>query len=291
MNAHAVTTEWKRGTRNGLEVVELVTPASTCTIALHGAQVLSFAPRDDREWLWVSDKAHFAVGKALRGGIPICFPWFGPHPDGGLPAHGFARTRVWRLSGVEALDGTRVRAELELASDADTLRVFPHAFTARLAVTAGDGLDLAFEVANTGIAPGAFEVALHTYFAVLAADAVAVKGLGGCAYADKVAGGALRRQDGTPIRFEGEVDRVYDSGGPVAIAGPARARPIRIESSGAASTIVWNPGPAKTATLADMSPDGFNGFVCVETGNVGDRRVTLAPGARHETHVRYASRV
>jgi glucose-6-phosphate 1-epimerase len=120
---------------------------------------------------------------------------------------------------------------------------------------------------------------------------VAVKGLGGCAYADKVAGGALRRQDGTPIRFEGEVDRVYDSGGPVAIAGPARARPIRIESTGAASTIVWNPGPAKTATLADMSPDGFNGFVCVETGNVGDRRVTLAPGARHETHVRYASRV
>ena len=289
---NAAPAEWKRGTRNGLDVVELVTPASTCTIALHGAQVLAFAPRDDREWLWVSDKANFAIGKALRGGVPICFPWFGPHPDGGgLPAHGFARTRLWRLSGVEALDGTRVRAELELASDADTLRLFPHAFTARLAVTAGDGLELAFEVANTGNAPFAFEIALHTYFAVLAAGAVAVKGLGGCTYADKVAGGALRRQDGAPIRFEGEVDRVYDSGGPVAIAGPTLARPIRIASTGAASTIVWNPGPAKAATLADMSPDGFNGFVCVETGNVGDRRVTLAPGARHETQVRYASRV
>ena len=294
MNARATAVEWKRGSRNGLDVVELATPASTCTIALHGAQVLAFAPRRDDacEWLWVSDRAHFAIGKALRGGIPICFPWFGPHPSGGgLPAHGFARTRVWRLSRVEALDETRVRAELELASDADTLRVFPHAFTARLAVTAGDDLELAFEVANTGNAPLAFEVALHTYFAVSAAGAVAVDGLGGCAYADKVAGGALRRQDGAPIRFEGEVDRVYDSGGPVAIADPARARPLRIESTGAASTIVWNPGPAKAATLADMAPDGFNGFVCVETGSVGDRRVTLAPGARHETHVRYASRV
>ena len=291
-------TLWKRGTRNGLDVVELVTPASTCTIALHGAQVLAFAPRGDRDWLWVSEKATFAVGKALRGGIPVCFPWFGPflstlpaRDGGGLPAHGFARTRVWRLSRVDALDDARVRAELELASDVDTLRVFPHAFTARLAVTAGDGLDLAFEVANTGSAPFGFEVALHTYFAVSAARDVAVDGLGGCAYVDKVAGGALRRQDGAPIRFEGEVDRVYDSGGPVAISDPTRARPIRVESTGAASTIVWNPGPAKTATLADMSPDGFNRFVCVETGNVGDRRVTLAPGARHETHVRYTCRV
>jgi glucose-6-phosphate 1-epimerase len=285
-------TLWKRGTRNGLEVVELVTPVSNCTIALHGAQVLAFAPRGDREWLWVSEKAAFAIGKALRGGIPVCFPWFGPHPEGGgRPAHGFARTRVWRLSRVEALDDARVRAELELASDVDTLRVFPHAFTARLAVTAGDGLELALEVANTGNGPFAFEVALHTYFAVSAAGDVAVDGLAGCAYADKVAGGALRRQDGAPIRFEGEVDRVYDSGGPVAISDPTRARPIRVESTGAASTIVWNPGPAKTATLADMSPDGFNRFVCVETGNVGDRRVTLAPGARHETHVRYTCRV
>src|SRR3954464_3373815 len=112
--ARMAETLWKRGTRNGLDVVELVTPASTCTIALHGAQVLAFAPRDDRDWLWVSQKATFAVGKALRGGIPVCFPWFGPFlstlpaRDGaGLPAHGFARTRVWRLSRVDALDDAR----------------------------------------------------------------------------------------------------------------------------------------------------------------------------------------
>src|SRR4051812_30136063 len=200
-------TLWKRGTRNGLDVVELVTPASTCTIALHGAQVLAFAPRDDRDWLWVSEKATFAIGKALRGGIPICFPWFGPHPDGGgRPAHGFARTRPWRLARVEALDATRVRAELELASDAETLRFYPHAFVARLAVTAGEALELAFAVENSGDGPLAFECALHSYFAVSAASAVAVGGLAGSAYVDKTAGGARRRQDDDPIRFEGEVD-------------------------------------------------------------------------------------
>src|SRR5438046_794661 len=131
-------TAWTQGVRNGLEVLELATPASTCTIALHGAQVLGFAPRGERDWLWVSDRAHFQVGKALRGGIPICFPWFGPHPDQpDLPAHGFARTRLWRLARLEAVDAARVRAELELVPDADALLIFPHAFVARLTVTVG----------------------------------------------------------------------------------------------------------------------------------------------------------
>ncbi len=285
-------TGWTQAVRDGLEVLELATPAATCTVALHGAQVLKFAPRDGSEWLWVSDKALFQVGKALRGGIPICFPWFGPHADGReLPAHGFARTRLWRLARVEAVQGAedrRVRAEFELASDPETMRLYPHAFTARLAVTVGDALELAFEVVNAGDAPLTFELALHTYFSVSAADAVAVGGLGGCAYADKVAGGARRQQDGAPIRFDGEVDRVYESGGPVTLADPARAWPIQVESAGAGSTIVWNPGASKTRTMGDMSPDGFHGFVCVETGNVGDRRVTLPPGARHETQVRYS---
>jgi glucose-6-phosphate 1-epimerase len=287
--ARVDTTGSRQGSRNGLEVVELSTPASTCTIALHGAQVLGFVPRGDRDWLWVSDKALFQVGKALRGGVPICFPWFGPHPARpDLPAHGFARTRSWRLCGVESVDARRVRATLELAADAETLRLFPHPFVARLGVTAGDALELVFEVVNAGDAPFSFEVALHTYFAASAAGAVAADGLAGCTYVDKVAGGARRRQDATPIRFDGEVDRVYDSGGPVTLADPARPAPMRVESSGAGSTILWNPGAAKTRTLGDISPDGFQGFVCVETGNVGAARVTLPAGDRHRIAVRYA---
>jgi glucose-6-phosphate 1-epimerase len=283
-------TGWKQRVRNGLEVVELETPASTCTIALHGAQVLGFAPRGDRECLWVSDKADFVVGKPLRGGIPICFPWFGPHPaDPTLPPHGFARTRLWRLAGVEALDPERVRAELELTSDATTAALFPHPFVARLAVTAGETLELAFEVVNTGDAPFDFEVALHTYFSVSDVGAVAVRGLGGCAYVDRVAGGARDRQDlGAPVRFDGEVDRVYEYSGLVTLADPPRGRAVRIASANAGSVVVWNPGAIKARTLADMSPEGFHDFVCVETGNVRDQRVTLPAGGRHATGVRYA---
>jgi len=280
---------WKRGDRNGLEVVELATASSTCTIALHGAQVLSFAPRGERDWLWVSDRAVFAAGKALRGGIPICFPWFGPHAeDRALPAHGFARTRLWRLAGVEEIGANELRARLELASDPETARLFPHPFVARLAVTAGDALELAFEVENPGEAPFAFELALHTYFAVADAGGAAVAGLDGCAYLDKVDGGARRREGAAPVRFTGEVDRVYECSGPVTLADPAGGRTLRIEGEGAGSTVVWNPGAAKTRTLADISPEGYRGFVCVETGRIGDQRVTLPPGGRHEIRVRYA---
>jgi glucose-6-phosphate 1-epimerase len=286
--ARVTAPRWTRGDRNGLDVVELAAPASTCTIALHGAQVLAFVPRGDRDWLWVSDRAQFAAGKALRGGIPICFPWFGPHPqDRALPAHGFARTRAWRLAGVDEVDARRMRARLELAADAESARLFPHAFAARLAVTAGEALELAFEVENTGDAPFTFELALHTYFAVADAGAASVAGLEGCAYVDKVEGGARRRQGADPIRFAGEIDRVYESSGPVTLDDPTGTRAIRIEATGAGSTVVWNPGAAKARAIADMSPDGFRGFACVETGNVGDQRVTLPPGARHETSVRY----
>jgi glucose-6-phosphate 1-epimerase len=158
---------------------------------------------------------------------------------------------------------------------------------ARLAVTAGDALELAFDVENTGEAPFAFELALHTYFAVADAGAATVGGLDGCAYLDKVDGGARRRQGAAAVRFTGEVDRVYESGGPVTLADPAGARALRIDGTGAGSTVVWNPGAAKTRTLADMSPEGYRGFVCVETGAVSDQRVTLPPGGRHQIRVRY----
>lgn len=98
--------EWRTGFKNGLAVVELTTATSTAVVALQGAQVLSFVPRGGRDWLWVSEKARWGAGVALRGGIPICFPWFGPHPtERGLPAHGFARARPWRLTGVAQLEG------------------------------------------------------------------------------------------------------------------------------------------------------------------------------------------
>ena len=278
---------WRSGVRNGREILEIESASSTATIALQGAQVLSFVPRDGHDWLWVSERARWAEGAALRGGIPICFPWFGPHPsERGFPAHGFARTRAWRLAGVEAIDG-RVRAELTLASDDQTLRLFPHPFEARLTATVGSDLALAFEVTNPGPAPFAFEVALHSYLAVADLAGIAIAGLAGRPYVDKVAGGERRREGDAPIRIAGEVDRVYHNDGPVTLVDPAAKRTLRIESGGAGSTVVWNPAPEKTATLADMTPDGYRAFVCLETGAIGASQITVGPGGRHEMTVSY----
>ena len=277
---------WRTTERKGLEVVEIETAAATAAVALQGAQVLSFVPRGGRDWLWVSERARWSAGMALRGGIPICFPWFGPHPsERSFPAHGFARTTAWRLAGVQEI-GDDARLALTLASDAATRAVYPHPFEARLEVTVGAELGLGFEVSNPGDAPLAFEVAFHTYFAVADLGQVAIEGLGGCAFVDKVAGGARRREGDGPVRIAGEVDRVYDSDGPVTLVDPAGARSLRLESHGAGSTVVWNPAPTKTATLSDLAPEAYQRFVCLETGAIGDRRITVAPGQQHRLTVR-----
>jgi glucose-6-phosphate 1-epimerase len=278
---------FRTGVRNGLDVVEIGAAAATAEVALQGAQLLSFVPRGGRDWLWVSERARWAPGAALRGGIPICFPWFGAHPtQPSLPAHGFARTRPWGLDGVQEI-GDRVRVDLALASDEATLALFPHPFAARLEITVGDDLGLAFEVSNPGDAPLSFEVALHSYLAVADLEQIAIEGLGGCPFVDKVAGGARRREGDAPLRIAGEVDRVYESEGPVTLIDPAGGRSLRLESAGAGSTVVWNPAAAKTATLADMAPDGFRRFVCVETGAIGAHRVTVGPGQMHRLKVLY----
>lgn len=284
---------WRTETRNGLDVVEIETAASRAAIALQGAQVLSFVPRGGRDWLWLSERARWAPGAALRGGIPICFPWFGPHPtERAFPAHGFARTRAWRLVGVDGAEGhadAGVRAELALAPDDATRALFPHAFEARLTVTVGETLELVFAVSNPGAAALAYEVALHSYLAVADVGSVSIEGLAGRPFVDKVAGGEERREGPAPIRIAGEVDRVYDNDGPVTLRDPGAGRTLRVEGQGAGSTVVWNPAPEKTATLSDMAPDGYRRFVCIESGAIGAHRVTLAPGAQHHLIVRYTA--
>ena len=284
-----MTPRWNLGTREGMAVVEIETASSTAVIALQGAQVLSFVPRGESDWLWVSERARWASGVAVRGGIPVCFPWFGPHPtQPGLPTHGFARTRDWRFVGAREVGGGALAVDLSLADDESTAKLFPHPFDARLTVTVGADLSLAFEVANTGTDPLSFEVALHTYFAVSDVADVAIEGLAGSGFVDKVAGGAAGREGAAPLRIAGEVDRVYDSAGPVTLRGAAGGGGLRIETTGAPSTVVWNPAPAKTATLGDLAPDAWRRFVCVESGAIGAGRVTLPPGARHRLAVRYA---
>ncbi len=246
--------------------------------------MLNFTPRGDRDWLWVSERARWAPATPLRGGIPLCFPWFGRHPtEPAFPAHGFARTRRWRLDDARQV-GDGVSLTLALVSDDETRKLFPHAFEAHLTVSVGAELALALDVRNPGTSPFAFEVAFHSYFAVSDISAISVEGLAGSEYVDKVAGGTRQSEAAAPLRIAGEVDCVYDHAGPMTLVDPALGR-LTLRGSNAGSTVVWNPGPAKTAKLSDVAPDGYRRFVCVETGAVGERRVTVPAGAERRVGV------
>lgn len=236
--------------------------------------------------LFLSRRADFAPGKAIRGGVPIIFPWFGDGPpNSGLGAHGFARTAPWREAERSA-DGQRL--VLELVDSAATREQWPHAFRLRLEVAVGAQLELALEVTNTGLDAFEYEVALHSYFAVEDATRVLVHGLEGATYVDKTAGFAERRQGSEPIHFAAEVDRVYAGHeGPVRIEDPLAARTIRVRKSGSRSTIVWNPGPQRARSMSDLGDD-WSRFVCVESGNVGSDRRVLESGGSDRLEVRVA---
>lgn len=234
-------------------------------VALHGAQLLSWTPARGRDWIFLSERADFAHGKAIRGGVPICFPQFAAL--GPLPKHGLVRTRSWRAAGKRIVDGEPV-VTLALEPDAELRALWPHPFRLQLAVRLGDSrLQLELSVENTGAAPLSFTAALHGYFAVGDVEAVTIGGLQGLEYRDAAAGDALRVEQGDAVSIRGEVDRVYHSvPGELVLREPDRALSIRAE--GFPDAVVWNPGPERCAALPDMAPDGWRRMLCVEAGAI-----------------------
>ncbi|MCB9492436.1 MAG: D-hexose-6-phosphate mutarotase [Dehalococcoidia bacterium] len=245
------------------------TPACDGEFFLHGAQVTRWRPSGHDDVLWLSPTARYEDGKAIRGGIPICFPWFGAHvTDPGAPSHGLARTRAWELRSAHC-DGDTI--EVALSADiAPWACVLTASFAAELSVT--------LSVTNTGVTPAEFEAALHSYFAVEATEHVTIGGLESSGYIDQVAGNALRPASGEPIGFTGEVDRIYDVTSPSLASIEDGRRRIEVEGRNSRSTVVWNPASEKARALADVGENEWRRFVCVETANVRERRVRLGPG-------------
>ena len=271
----------------GLPFIRVRNDHAQALVSVHGGQVLSFQPTGaGADLLFVSEQALFQPGKAIRGGVPICWPWFGPDPQGqGRPAHGFVRTRRWDLRQTSALPNGETQVVLGLNDTADTRALWPHAFDLSLTLTIGSTLRLALTTRNTG--DTAFEVtqALHSYFTVGDIAQVRVQGLDGCAYIDKAAGagGAVRLQNGD-LTVTAEVDRVYTHApapAPLSIVDGALKRRVRIACEGSRSTVVWNPWATIAAGMADLKDDAYRRFVCVETANAADEVITLAPGAAH----------
>ena len=268
---------------HGLKALRLKASGSEALVYLHGAHLASFRTSEHGELLWMSDQAVYAAGKALRGGVPLCFPWFGAHPTNGqLPAHGFARTTAFNFEGSE-VHGDNVVAELSLTSSPQTLAWFPHAFTARVRISVGRELSVAFEVENTGAEAFDYEVALHTYLGVSDARNVELLGLAGASYDDKVSGVGGCVEGTTALRFIGETDRVYDSTERVTVLDPARKRRLLIDKTNSSTTVIWNPWLEKARRMSDFPDDAWPDMLCVEAANTGAHRIRLVAEARHTT--------
>lgn len=274
----------------GLEKIVVDHPQAEGEVYLHGAHVTHWQPRGAEAVLWMSPLAVFKDGTPIRGGVPVCLPWFGPHPASSgvatdAPAHGLVRTRAWELvSTDEDADGVSVRLRTEIAADASPH--WTHAFTAEMSVYFGRTLAITLAVTNTGPQAFDFAEAVHTYFRVRDVREVSVAGLNGAMYVDKMAGPAPRRETAEAITFAAETDRVYtDTAATCVINDQHLGRRIFVEKTGSRSTVVWNPFPAKAARQSDVGADNWPGFVCVETANCATDSVTLAAGATHEMGV------
>ncbi|HEU5193276.1 MAG TPA: D-hexose-6-phosphate mutarotase [Methylomirabilota bacterium] len=267
----------------GLERARVAGPRGEAELYLQGAHVTRWQPRGGAPVLFVASRAVYATGKAIRGGVPLIFPWFGVHAtDKDKPMHGFARSRAWRVTATDARPDGSVTVELGLDDDEATRALWPHPFRARYRVTVGETLGLALEVVNTGLAPFTFEAALHTYLAVADVRATDVRGLEQTAYIDKVDNFTRKRHSAEPLRLTGETDRVFlGTRAACAVEDPGLRRRLRVDKTGSASTVVWNPWAAKCAAMADMGPDDWRSMICVETANAADDAVTVAPGATH----------
>lgn len=270
---------------SGLPMLDVCNAHATARLSVYGAQVLAYRPTGAAaDLLFLSPQAVYQTGKAIRGGVPVCWPWFGPDPQSlGRPAHGLARHRLWTLRHAEVLPGDATRVVMGLSDSAETRALWPHAFDLSLTVTVGPTLRLALCTHNTGDTAFPLTQALHSYFSVGDIAQTRVTGLDGCRYADNAqgAGGALKTQRGD-IAFMSEVDRVYaEAPAELDIEDRAGRRRIRIRTEGSRTAVVWNPWADIAAGMADLPDEAHQHFVCVETANAGDEVITLAPGERH----------
>ena len=273
----------------GYFVAEISNPHASARIALQGAHLLTFQPHGAEALIWLSPEAKLAEGKSVRGGVPVCWPWFGPHAEQkAYPGHGFARTVPWRLERASQLGDGRTELEFVLVGNETSREQWPHASELRQRITIGQTLSHALITSNLSDQPLTIGQALHTYFQVGDLRQCHVSGLEGCEYIDKVAGMSRARQQG-PVGFSAEVDRIYlATPARCEIVDPALNRRIVIQAEGSHSTVVWTPWAEKAAQMGDLGPDGYLNMVCVETANAAEDVVTIAPGAQHRLVAHYS---
>jgi glucose-6-phosphate 1-epimerase len=256
----------------GYPVYDIAHPTCTARVALHGAHVMSWRPTDEEEdVLYLSPDAVFREGTPIRGGIPVCWPWFNKHPaDPEQPSHGLVRSRFWELlDASEDATGVTLRFGIRVGI-----------WNAEVAVKAGEDLEVSLVSKNLTEVPIVISGALHTYLGVSDIEQVRVVNLDRCAYLDAVADPIMRTQKGD-VAFSREVDRVYESSDPVLLVDDGSGRTLLIEKNGSPSTVVWNPWSEKAAALGDLPDHDYRRFCCIETAIANDRAEIVMPGGKH----------
>lgn len=272
----------------GLATARFETADSIGEITLHGGQVICWTPRGHEPVLWLSETSQFRSDRSIRGGIPICWPWFGEHEsDPRKPAHGFVRKSSFSVERTFETANGHCGIELGLTESAGSRAHWPHDFSLSLRVEMGTCLDLQLTMHNTSAIPATYGAALHTYLRVGNAEQVTIDGLADCDYLDKVEGFARKRQIDSP-QITGEIDRVYlDHDATCRVRDPVLRRVLNVAKTGSRTTVLWNPGPEKARAMPDFDDEGHVEMLCVESVNAFEDRVTLPPGSRHTlgTHI------
>jgi glucose-6-phosphate 1-epimerase len=269
--------------KGGFPLIEIDNGQAKATISIYAGQVLKFQPAGaSHDVMFLSDTAYYQAGKAIKGGVPICWPWFGPDPEGkGRASHGFVRDRLWQVASTASLADGSTQVILGLIDTAETRLIWPYAFNLAIEITVGHTLKIELVTRNTGDQAFSITQALHTYFTVGDISQVSVVGLAGTEYLDKVDGGQTKTQDGA-ITVSQEVDRVYlNVPATLSIDDRALNRKINIVSTGSKTAIVWNPWSEIAAKMADLGDMDYQRLICVETANAANEVVEVGAGTEY----------
>ena len=269
----------------GFVCIEVANAAAKAKISTYAAHLFDYTPAGERPVLWMSGSSWFEVGKPIRGGVPVCWPWFGPGAREELPAHGFARLSQWEVRAVESFEnGSVTRVVLGLTPEqAAKPELVTFAFDLECEFLIGRSLTVALTMKNCSESEQVITDALHTYFNVKSVEAIVIRGLDAVEYENRVVGAEAFGcvQDGD-IRIDCEVDRIYlDTTGAVEILDPGFDRTIVVEKFGSASTVVWNPWIRKSHAMPDFGDEEYHTMVCIEAVNASKDRRTLPPGGSH----------
>lgn len=267
---------------NGLPRIQITGSRAEGEMYLHGAQVTSWKPAGNDEVLFLSTKSRWQEGQAIRGGIPICFPWFrAKRDDPKAPAHGLVRTKSWQLESIVE-EELGVVVSMSTESDDQTRRWWPTDFRLLHRVVFGPELILELTCTNTGKTDLRFEEALHTYNRVSDVANVQLQGLDSVQFLDNTDSNRAKVQNGNATITSATDNAFLSTQSDVDLIDPELRRHIRLKKAHSLTTVVWNPWRDGAARLGDLGDGEWTQFLCVEASNILAASVSLAPGQKHK---------